>query len=58
VIYGLVALSFFWFLLSKRGRMILILAAPLIYVMNTCFVTIIIRLTRDACGDGLEPQTF
>jgi hypothetical protein len=38
--------------------MILILAAPLIYVMNTCFVTIIIRLTRDACGDGLEPQTF
>jgi hypothetical protein len=48
----------FWFLLPKRGRRILILAAPLIYVMNTWFVIIIIRLTCDACGDGLEPQTF
>jgi hypothetical protein len=48
----------FWFLLPKRGRRTLILAAPLIYVMNTWFVIIIICLTYDACGDGLEPQTF
>jgi hypothetical protein len=48
----------FWFLLPKRGRRILILVAPLIYVMKTWFVIIIIRLTCDACGDGLEPQTF
>jgi hypothetical protein len=44
--------------LPKRGRRILILAALLIYVMNTWSVIIIIRLTCDACGDGLEPQTF
>jgi hypothetical protein len=36
----------------------LILSAPLIYVMNTCFVIIIIRLTRDAVGDGLEATNF
>jgi hypothetical protein len=48
----------FWSLLPKRGRRILILVAPLIYVMNTYFVIIIIRLTRDACGDGLEATNF
>jgi hypothetical protein len=48
----------FWFLFPKRGKRILILVAPLIYVMNTCFVIIIICLTRDACGDGLEATNF
>jgi hypothetical protein len=53
----LVVLSFL-VLVAKKGRRILILAALLIYVMNTWSVIIIIHLTCDGCGDGLEPQTF